>query len=579
MIGMNIQNFESFIDSKILTRGRNYYKSGAVESLGYAEAGNFWTAGVCGSDYYSVSAELSSSNNILDANCDCPYDMGEFCKHQVAVFYAIREKIANQPTSQKRNLSSMTFMEQIEIQIETKSLKELRSLVLRMAKRIPESFHSDFLEVLENKRIVIDREPSEDIGDVAILSKIQAFCDNADKYNIEAYYQEDGYRWDGYYDDENDGEDGWNIEDDEGFAKDFTACYNDAEKLLINANYLAAAKAFQLIFEAIEKFDEKNSDHDYGEISINTLIDTGKIDVDMRRIKALRGYSYLMSFDNDSCREALINELSVIFALCYHYVNPIMFQEVLTAGNVPIPNMDTILTAWQEVLFSNAPERTAKYVKELAVLSKNQDIMLDFVSTVGAQTPIAYLQLCELLSEENMPKSEIIAYAKSGLVQTQPEADKRIVLAELLIKLAEEADDKEAYNYAVMERFYTNKNLKTYVPVLSIGSESANSMALNCLAQLKEKNRNYYVIQMLNQNYQTAFDAIKNDKQSLGWSGWSPSIKGQLFPFFLGLCVRHDSKAVIIKKLAEEAAGNVDNVYEMLKKNRPVVILMEYIFV
>ena len=46
-----------------------------------------------GSDDYSVTVIISDDGEISDTECDCPFDMGIYCKHQVAVFYAIRDKL------------------------------------------------------------------------------------------------------------------------------------------------------------------------------------------------------------------------------------------------------------------------------------------------------------------------------------------------------------------------------------------------------------------------------------------------------------------------------------------------------
>ncbi|MDR1705843.1 MAG: SWIM zinc finger domain-containing protein, partial [Clostridiales bacterium] len=43
-----------------------------------------------GSDAYSVGVTLKDGE-ITDCSCDCPYDWGEYCKHLVAVFYALRD--------------------------------------------------------------------------------------------------------------------------------------------------------------------------------------------------------------------------------------------------------------------------------------------------------------------------------------------------------------------------------------------------------------------------------------------------------------------------------------------------------
>jgi uncharacterized Zn finger protein len=87
---MNIKDFESQIDSKILSRGRAYHRSGYISSLEYDNGE--WVADVEGSDNYTVTARLSDNGDIEDTFCDCPYDWGEYCKHQVAVFFALREK-------------------------------------------------------------------------------------------------------------------------------------------------------------------------------------------------------------------------------------------------------------------------------------------------------------------------------------------------------------------------------------------------------------------------------------------------------------------------------------------------------
>jgi uncharacterized Zn finger protein len=89
-INVNIKDFESQIDSKILARGREYYKRGYIASLEYDDGE--WIADVEGSDNYTVTVSLSDNGDIEDTFCDCPYDWGEHCKHQVAVFFELREK-------------------------------------------------------------------------------------------------------------------------------------------------------------------------------------------------------------------------------------------------------------------------------------------------------------------------------------------------------------------------------------------------------------------------------------------------------------------------------------------------------
>lgn len=86
---MRLQDFETHFDDVIVKRGYDYYKSGHVLSLD--EDGSEWIAEVNGSEVYSVTAVISDSGEIVHTTCNCPYDFDEYCKHQAAVFFAIRD--------------------------------------------------------------------------------------------------------------------------------------------------------------------------------------------------------------------------------------------------------------------------------------------------------------------------------------------------------------------------------------------------------------------------------------------------------------------------------------------------------
>jgi hypothetical protein len=87
---MNLNNFESNIKPIILERGYDYYEIGAVTSLKETDE-NIFEAEVNGTDIYTVDVELDDNGDITYTMCDCPYNMGEYCKHQVAVFMTLRD--------------------------------------------------------------------------------------------------------------------------------------------------------------------------------------------------------------------------------------------------------------------------------------------------------------------------------------------------------------------------------------------------------------------------------------------------------------------------------------------------------
>ena len=85
---MNLKNFESEVEQKIVERGLSYYKSGDVKRLEKVSENEF-SAVVFGTEKYSVYIKINNET-IVEHECDCPYDYGDVCKHKVAVFYAIR---------------------------------------------------------------------------------------------------------------------------------------------------------------------------------------------------------------------------------------------------------------------------------------------------------------------------------------------------------------------------------------------------------------------------------------------------------------------------------------------------------
>ncbi|NML70264.1 hypothetical protein HHL23_10690 [Chryseobacterium sp. RP-3-3] len=87
---ISITNFENMIDSKIVDRAREYYKNGFVEYITELEEDHF-TAIVSGTENYEVEIRLHDGE-IQEHFCDCPYDHGEFCKHEVAVLFSILQQ-------------------------------------------------------------------------------------------------------------------------------------------------------------------------------------------------------------------------------------------------------------------------------------------------------------------------------------------------------------------------------------------------------------------------------------------------------------------------------------------------------
>lgn len=95
---MKINDFESYIDEKILERGYGYYLNENVKKVKRTGDKGF-IATVEGSTDYEVFVEVGANGEILSSQCDCPYDFGPICKHEAAVFFKLREVLEEENNS------------------------------------------------------------------------------------------------------------------------------------------------------------------------------------------------------------------------------------------------------------------------------------------------------------------------------------------------------------------------------------------------------------------------------------------------------------------------------------------------
>ena len=143
---MNLNNFEEHMDKKILARGLGYYRFSRVSSLEKVDK-NLHKAEVEGTDeLYYVEVELDEEGNILFSECDCPYDMEEYCKHQAAVFYALKkmadENLKIGETENKAN--------NISSKIRPKNFKAKKEKDLNIKKVLSNKSKNELIEFLDS---------------------------------------------------------------------------------------------------------------------------------------------------------------------------------------------------------------------------------------------------------------------------------------------------------------------------------------------------------------------------------------------------------------------------------------------
>ena len=440
------------------------------------------------------------------------------------------------------------FLDQVETLLYTKSQNELKALILKIADKIPGLSMQEFLTLLENKRVIISSEKTGAFSAPKALDRIKELYENVEDYDIEAHYYE-GYEWD-----EDEHGEGYNIESDDGFTDEYYACYTGAVSILEHGFYKEAAEAFDTLFRIIEKFDDYHENDDEGEFFFETFIDEEMLEIDLMKMAALKGYSALMARPGN-----LEDVLTDIFDILEKYSGKLMFKDILNAGSEAVEHVNEVLNTWVTVLYGEPVETASKFVKEAALLLEKPEIMEAYVDKAGANVPQAYIDLCDLyFSKGQTENDKIVAVAMKGLQNTDKKQANRDKLAGILAAAANGAKDKDAYRYAVLERFYSHLSLENYMPVLELGDKGAISDAIEYLdksfktdkdATYWSRDRDYYIIRFLNKDYDLVYGAINADHSSLGWSS---SVKGLMIPFFMGLLTGFSEKAAVIRRLIEE---------------------------
>ncbi len=134
---LTLENFEFAIEPKILQRGADYFRNGNVQNIQKVGENEF-SAWVAGGDDYNVFIKFDGEN-IVESECDCPYDWGDTCKHVAAVLFHFKNKgVKTADNALSRKLDSL---------LTNLSNQELRDYVrnkLRRDRKFRNAFLRDF---------------------------------------------------------------------------------------------------------------------------------------------------------------------------------------------------------------------------------------------------------------------------------------------------------------------------------------------------------------------------------------------------------------------------------------------------
>ena len=110
---MNINNFKEYVDKTILKRGYDYYTDRNIIDT-CNDGDNTYTFEVQGSEDYQVVVQLDDNGEIIYSECNCPYDFGPICKHEVAAYFELAEQISKVINNKAENVYSSINNEKVK---------------------------------------------------------------------------------------------------------------------------------------------------------------------------------------------------------------------------------------------------------------------------------------------------------------------------------------------------------------------------------------------------------------------------------------------------------------------------------
>ncbi len=200
---MDLTRLKESVDPKIWKRGHDYYLEENVRE-GFKEDDHTYHFIVEGTDDYEVTVTLGDGGEVIDSYCDCPYDLGPVCKHEVAVYFKLQEMepqekaempplkdLLNQLTKEelveliyKQAMKDKTFAAQL-VKPKT-SKKELKKQVTAVVKtynrrnrilsyREVNDFVTDMMEILDDIRDVENILEGLDLEFYILQKAVEAF--------------------------------------------------------------------------------------------------------------------------------------------------------------------------------------------------------------------------------------------------------------------------------------------------------------------------------------------------------------------------------------------------------------------
>jgi len=203
---ITVEDIRKLCTESSFERGMGYYYQGSVEDL--QQFRNSVTAHVSGTSNYKVTIDIDSEN--IKANCTCPYDWGGYCKHIVAVLFALSE---NKDVIQKNKENKEKAIEDI---FADTTPEEIKNFLLKEFEKNP--ILRDHFTIYFSGKGSSDKSLYDYKEEISFL-----YSDAADSNGLIRY----------------------------GTCVDFYSIYDLADRYVRTGNIFEALKIFQALSEAI----------------------------------------------------------------------------------------------------------------------------------------------------------------------------------------------------------------------------------------------------------------------------------------------------------------------------------------
>jgi len=231
------------------TRGEDYYQGGAVRQL--IQRGQSLEALVNGSDYEPYFVQISlGDKSVEEADCNCPYDYGGWCKHIVATLLTYLDH--NEDLEQRLPLTDLLA------QLDAKQLKEVLAHLVQekpqLTTTIEKYLHKNY-QIYATQTVDAKSSPASQVTVNTNYYKSQV-------KTIFSGFSRD-YEYEEWYDDE-----GTEVYDD------LRELFGEVEDLIGQKDYVNAIAVLTVITEGILSNWHKIEDYGYELSNLSPEIDS-----------------------------------------------------------------------------------------------------------------------------------------------------------------------------------------------------------------------------------------------------------------------------------------------------------------